>query len=183
MKKTLLVAEAQSGEVGDSGRGLQQLLVLGAKHLHMIFELRSRTDQLHFALQNIHQLRQFIQFVFSQNAPDPRDSRVMRSGHRAAGSRAGNHAPEFQESEHAKVFANAQVGIQNRAAVVQFDGNCDQGERGSQNHQPRRGTGEIEKGPQPAPGSPEEAGGGNSRGARRSKSGLLSSDPITSGDF
>ena len=60
----------------NSGRRLQQLSILVGENVDKFLHLRPHAHQLHFALQDIHELRQFIQFISPQKTADSRDPRV-----------------------------------------------------------------------------------------------------------
>jgi hypothetical protein len=143
VKKSFFIPESEGSKVRDSGRGLQELFIFGAKYFYMLFELRPNADQLHLALQDIHKLWQFIQLEFSEKSADARHSNVTRSGHRTALGGAENHAPEFKELKFSETLANADLGIENRAAIVKFDRQGDHRKNRRQQDEPSGGAKRI----------------------------------------
>ena len=61
----------------------------------MMWELGTRADKAHVALDDIHELRQLIQLEFTKNCAYPRNSAVTLHRDTRAAFRFGNHSSEF----------------------------------------------------------------------------------------
>src|SRR5882724_10010123 len=95
-----------------------------------MLELWPRADQLHFTLDHVHQLRQFVQLVFAQELADARDPRIFRSRQGTASRGVWDHASKFEQAKLAKIFSYARLGEENRPTILPLDcGRDDQEKR------------------------------------------------------
>src|SRR5678815_3283061 len=82
------------------------------------------TDHAHVAAKDVEELRQFIQRVFTEQAPDFCDARIIRNLEQntvalihvhhigAAFFRIANHGSEFEAPEDTTFFADAFRGVE-----------------------------------------------------------------------
>ena len=88
-------------------------------------------------LQNIDELREFVERVFTQEPPESRDAWIVCDFEehsialvhvhhlRPTILRVAHHGPEFVAPEDAPLFADALRGIEHRPTRLEFDCNCD----------------------------------------------------------
>src|SRR5579862_5097461 len=126
------MAEAESCEIRYSGRRSEQLEIFVAENIDKFFNLGSHAHQLHLTFQNVHELRQLIQFVLAQETADSRDARVPMRSQQTALPAIRAHAPEFEEAKLPQAFSNAPLRIQNRAAILELDRQCNHRKQRSQ---------------------------------------------------
>src|SRR5881227_2773232 len=89
-----------------------------------MWPLRSRTDKVHVAAQNVPELRNLVDADFANDAPHARHAIVAVA--RPNGSvlfSISAHRAELHQRERATVFTNALLSVKNRTARVNFDQN------------------------------------------------------------
>ena len=128
------------GEAGNSGPDRMTHFVSGMFPSELARELgafRARADEAHVTLQDVPQLRQFI----DREAPEiPTDSSAARiAWHRPDGAKTTfgvfAHGAEFQDGEMASVESNSPLTIKDGAAIAEGDEACDRGKQGREDDQ------------------------------------------------
>jgi len=83
-----------------------------------MFYFRTRADNAHLALENVYELRQFIEFIFAKKSTDRRDAGiVIRRGSAADSLRIDHHGPELVNPKWRPPQAGALSTIENGTAV------------------------------------------------------------------
>src|SRR5579859_2450223 len=122
----VLAAICEGCGIGDAGTFLQNDGVLGAKHLHVGFDLRASTDQLHLAFQDVKQLWKLIELVSPQETSDHGQAGVRGGREQTMPVGTRNHAAKLAESKGLKTLTNSNLPVKNGAAIIKLDSKGDE---------------------------------------------------------
>ena len=102
--------------------------------------LRARTDDRHLALEHVPDLRQLVERGAAKEGADASSSRVVAHRPDRTGARlcVDAHRAELQNHELAPVQPHAHLTIEDRAAILEPDQQCNDGQEGQQ-HDHRHG--------------------------------------------
>src|SRR5262249_51443745 len=83
---------------------------------------RTRTDQTHFALKDVPELRDFVQVPLAKERTDPQPSIIIRTSPlRSTTFRIGTHAAQFDDLEITAIAAGPQLPVKNGPGRFQVD--------------------------------------------------------------
>ena len=151
-----VVARLDLPQTGDPRAHPVAGVELGRELGDLLRQRRPRADQAHRAAEHVEQLRQLVEAGRPQEAPDARDPRVVLHleqrtaalvGRRQLGEpRLGvdDHRAELEDLELGSVTADADLPEEHRAAILELDGEGDQGEHRRRQHGDQAGHGDVE---------------------------------------
>ena len=118
------------GEAGDAGLDVVAVGVLGILLGELLDEVRAlgaRTDEAHVAVEDVPDLRQFVEAGGADEGADARDARVVVGRELRAGVLLGvdAHRAELVDLVGLAEAAGADLAVEGRAAVFELDGDGD----------------------------------------------------------
>jgi hypothetical protein len=162
----LLVAVGDRGEVGEAGAHLEDAGVRLRETLHVARHLGARPDEAHVADEDVPELGQLVELEAAEHAADAGDARVAAGRHLGPARRLP-HRAELQDAERPPAPAGADLPEEHRAGRRQLHRDRRGGEHRPEEHEPRRGRGDVHGSLREAVAEPTV---GALRGARRRRS-------------
>ena len=114
------------------------------EHREVGHRVRPRPDQVHLAAQHVDELRQLVEAVAPQAAPQARDPLGVVGFPLGVVALDGMHGAELDELEGPPAAAHTLLDEEHGAARVELDGDRDQGEQRQAAHQGQRAQEQAE---------------------------------------
>lgn len=126
LQKFILVAVADGGHVGDTGADIQDVQLLRGVEVNVFPDLGPRTNQAHVPDENVDELREFIQLIFTDIIAGTGHPRVMSAdGDKPFLVRAHPHRAELEQAEILAVSSYSGLPVKDWAGRVRFYPKCD----------------------------------------------------------
>src|SRR5579864_7466145 len=115
--------------------------------------LRARADGAHFALEDVEELREFVEVGSAQKAPDPRRPGVIPPRPNGGSVfRVPNHRANLVCAKDSPALAHSFLNIKDRAARIEIDRRRDERQDHGKTEEAEKGQNDVDE---PLAGAPE----------------------------
>jgi hypothetical protein len=138
------IVEAHGGFVGDAGADAEDLALLGSVGGGVLFELGARADEGHITHDDIDELRELVDLIFSKKTADFGDARIVGASGAAELVSVEVHGAEFPDAEWSAVQASTQGAVEGGAGGVEADEDDEEEEDRGEEEEAESGADEVE---------------------------------------